>query len=264
MVAVTTIRASRCGGVGMLDQVGKHNLLLSMLSASDYSAIAAHSAVVDLVAGRDLAAAGDLITHCWFPLSGLASVIAEDGDGRDAEVGIVGYDGIVNGSATLGRDHSAMRILVQVAGTAVRVEARFVLSLADKSEAFFRLIMAYEHALAVQAAFSGLAYARYPIHQRLARWMLMCGDRVGDDHIDLTHDALSIMLGVRRAGVTIALQDLVTKGAIVSRRGGQSIADRPLLERLAGAGYGAAEAEYRRMVKSGFPAAHSSLVSHQP
>jgi hypothetical protein len=79
----------------------------------------------------------------------------------------------------------------------------------------------------------------------------MCGDRVGDDRIGLTHEALSIMLGVRRAGVTVALHTLSTAGIIVVGRGGFSIIDRPRLLKIAGSGYGPAETEYQRLITRG-------------
>ena len=235
------------------------NVLLSLLSASDYDALAGRSTVVDLVLGRDLALAGEPITYCWFPLSGLASVIAMDSNGSQAEVGIIGYDGVVNGHVAPWNQQSTMRILVQIAGSALRIEARHLIALASESSDVANLIAAYGHSLAQQAAFSALAFSQYSIEQRLARWALMCGDRVGDDHIDLTHNALSIMLGVRRAGVTVALRQLADMGAIAVRRGGHSIRNRAILVGVAGAGYGPAEFEYKRLVTPSFPAEQSRL-----
>ena len=245
----------------MLGQDKNSNLLLSLLSPADYDAATNRGAVVDMVLGTDLAAAGDPIHFCWFPLSGLASVIAEDTDGRQAEVGMIGYEGMVNGGAVIGNEQSTMRVLVQVAGKALKVDSRNVTRLAGSSLPFLKLMLAFNNAFALQAAFSALAYSQYPIPQRLARWALMCGDRVGDDHIDLTHEALSIMLGVRRAGVTVALHTLVKMGAISTRRGGQSIRDRSLLLGIAGAGYGPPETEYKRLVTPAFPTAYLESLS---
>jgi CRP-like cAMP-binding protein len=224
------------------------NRLLSLLSPGDYEAISVRGSVVDLAKDTDLARAGDLIEYCWFPLSGLASVIASDSDGHEAEVGVIGFEGMVNGSVLMGSRRSAMRILVQIGGTGLRVDATTVISTVQASDECSKLFAAYHQALAVQCAYSALAYAQYPIEKRLARWVLMCADRVGDDHVDLTHEALSIMLGVRRAGVTVALNALVDRGAIVTRRGGLRVVDRTALLGLAGNGYGPAEAEYQLLV----------------
>ena len=204
--------------------------------------------IVILVKGTDLTRAGDLIAFCWFPLSGLASVIASDEDDHEAEVGVIGYEGMVNSGVLVGSVQSAMRVLVQLGGSALRVDAGVVVAAAAKSTQCHDLFKAFHQSLAIQAAYSALAYAQYPIIKRLARWLLMCADRVGDEHIDLTHDALSIMLGVRRAGVTVAINTLEQSGAIVGRRGALSIVDRSMLLAIAGSGYGQAEAEYRLLV----------------
>lgn len=232
----------------MFSHDGKSNLLLSMLSASDQNVLVSRGMVVDLALGTDLAIAGEPIAYCWFPYDSLVSVIASDGDGNEAEIGIIGADGMVNSGVLVGSRQSPMRALVQIPGSALRVDARAIRAAAAASPDCMRLMLAYNHALSVQAAFSALAYAQYSIEKRLARWTLMCADRVGENRVDLTHDALSIMLGVRRAGVTVALHNLVKKGAITTRRGGLSITDRPVLLQIAGAGYGMAEAEYQRIV----------------
>ncbi|WP_419816161.1 Crp/Fnr family transcriptional regulator [Glacieibacterium sp.] len=224
------------------------NRLLSLMATQDSAALAARGEVVALVKGSDLARAGDVIDYCWFPLSGLASIIAADGDGNEAEVGVVGHDGMVNSSVLTGSRRSPMRVLVQLGGSALRIDARMVLALTGKSPDSLSLLMAFHQSLTIQASYSALAYARYPIIKRLARWMLMCANRVGEDHIDLTHDALSIMLGVRRAGVTVALRALEQEGAVGRRRGDLSIVNRPILLAIAGAGYGGAETEYRRLL----------------
>ena len=240
-----------------MTEIRNANVLLSLMADDDFEILSGRATVVDLVRGTDLAIAGEPIHYCWFPLSGLASVIAEDRDGNQAEVGVIGFEGAVNGDIAGSNEQSVMRILVQIAGNALKVEAHNVLRLAIESTAFSKLLRAYNRSLAAQAAFAALAYSRYTIEQRLARWALMCADRVGNDHIDLTHEALSIMLGVRRAGVTIALHALANRGAITIRRGGHAIRDRQLLLNIAGVGYGPAERNYMGLVTPSFPAAHS-------
>jgi CRP-like cAMP-binding protein len=247
-------RQSRCQSLShrrgdyVIRQGNDTNQLLSLLSIHDLDAVAHLGAVVQLPKDTDLARAGESIEYCWFPYCGLATIIASDDDGSEAEVGVIGSEGMVNGGVLMGSRQSAMRILVQISGKALRVDARTVVSAARTSHECSKLLLAYHQALAVQCAFSALAYAQYPIEKRLARWVLMCADRVGDDHVDLTHEALSLMLGVRRAGITVALNALADRGAIVTRRGGLQVVDRAALLALAGNGYGPAEAEYRRLV----------------
>src|SRR3954466_7582571 len=100
----------------------------------------------------------------------------------------------------------------------------------------------------MQTAETVCATARHTIEQRLARWLLMCHDRADGDEFALTHHFLATMLGVRRPGVTIATHVLEGQGLIRAQRGRIAILDRANLERMAGASYGAAEAEYERVV----------------
>jgi CRP-like cAMP-binding protein len=83
---------------------------------------------------------------------------------------------------------------------------------------------------------------------RLSRWILMAHDRIGDDTLPLTHEFLSLMLGVRRAGVTDALNAVRKQGLISYKRGDITVQDRKGLERAAGEAYGIPEAEYRRLI----------------
>lgn len=229
-------------------QTATNNRLLGSLSPDVFRRLIEKAALVPLVQGVDLGTAGQPIAHVWFPLTGLVSVIAGDADGNGAEVGIIGDDGVVNGSILLGSRQSEMRLLVQITGSAVRIEAADLVANAAAGTALTRLLLAFERALSLQVAYSALAFARYPLDRRLARWILMSSDRIGSPHMALTHDALSIMLGVRRAGVSEALHGLVTRGAITSVRGSISIADRAVLTGVAGGSYGEPEAHYRRLV----------------
>ena len=231
----------------MLADSNELNQLLALVPSEDKDAFTTHSEVVPLVKGRELARAGDLIVSCWFPFSGLVSVIAADEDGNEAEVGIIGHEGMVGSGTLVGSRRSAMRLLVQIGGSALRVDARTVLSVTARSRECLAVLAAFHQSLAIQVAYSALAYAQYPIVKRLARWLLMCADRVGDN-IDLTHETLAIMLGVRRAGVTVAIQTLEQKGAIARGRGVLHIADRSALLDLAGSGYGSTEEEYRQLL----------------
>ena len=99
----------------------------------------------------------------------------------------------------------------------------------------------YAHAYLLQTTSTALANGRSKIEERLARWLLMAHDRVGDDRLPLTHQFLSLMLGVRRSGVTSALQVLETKGLISRSRANILILDRKGLEKQSNGTYVPAE-----------------------
>jgi CRP-like cAMP-binding protein len=93
---------------------------------------------------------------------------------------------------------------------------------------------------------TALANGRHKLEERLARWLLMAHDRVDGDELPLTHEFLSLMLGVRRSGVTVALKILEREGMVKARRGGVTITDRGGLEECANGAYRSPEAELRR------------------
>jgi CRP-like cAMP-binding protein len=101
----------------------------------------------------------------------------------------------------------------------------------------------------VQIAATALADGRYNVNERLARWLLMCHDRLGDE-LALTHDFLALMLGVRRPSVTDALHVLEGERLIKADRARIQVRDRLGLEQFAGEAYGVPEAEYRRLFSS--------------
>jgi CRP-like cAMP-binding protein len=109
-------------------------------------------------------------------------------------------------------------------------------------------LLAFTQSFVVQTAQTALANARGNVESRLARWLLMAHDRLDGNELDLTHEFLALMLGVRRAGVTTALQKLESDGLVVAKRGLIVVEDRAGLVRLADRLYGVAEAEYRRLI----------------
>ena len=126
-------------------------------------------------------------------------------------------------------------------GITQRNATRSSLSLRDS-------LLKYVQAFGVQTSHTAVCNAQSRLDIRLARWLLMAHDRIGDDTLPLTHEFLSLMLGVRRPGVTDALYALRKLGLISYQRGQITVRDRKGMERTAGEAYGTPEAEYRRLV----------------
>ena len=113
------------------------------------------------------------------------------------------------------------------------------------------VLLHYAQAFMLQSSYTSLANGRGTLEKRLARWLLMAHDRIEGDELPLIHDFLSLMLGVRRAGVTTAIRELEHKALIEGRRGLIVVLDRDGLEELADGFYGQPEAEYKRLMGSG-------------
>lgn len=187
------------------------------------------------------------IQRICFLESGLGSLVTRSLDDKSVEVRHVGFEGLTGYSTVLGVDHTPNKTVMQVAGRGLQVGVAEFRVLLDHRGAR-ELLLRYVHTCELQLAYSVLAAAKYTMHQRLARWLLMCHDRLDGDDLPITHDFLALMLGVRRSGVTEQLHILEGEHAIRSTRGSVRILSRPTLQALAGGSYGVPEREFARLV----------------
>jgi CRP-like cAMP-binding protein len=224
------------------------NILLNTMDPADYALLEPHLHRIELPVRLQLHAAGQRIDKVYFPEDGIISIVAVTLDGKPCEVGLFGREGMSETATVMGTDHSPHEAYVQVVGiSALRLSTK-ILDAAMATSPTLRLhLLKYVQAMVIQLSTS-IAASGQIIEQRLARWLLMCHDRVDDNEVPITHEFIGMMLGVRRAGVTGAMNSLAEKHLITPRRGTVRIDDRPGLERLAAGGYGLAEAEYERLV----------------
>ena len=226
----------------------QRNHLLASLDAETLAAVVAHAEHVRLSEHTTVYDAGEPITHVDFPLCGLLSIVATSRDGSTVEVGPVGCDGMVGLPVFLGGGTDPLEAFVQVAPVeAVRLPTSAFTELVEHPD-LQALMRRY-----VQWSYFGMAQwvlcARlHPVEERMARWLLMCHERLGVDQFPLTHEYLSEMLGVRRASVTIAAGALRKGGLIEYHRGIISILDRARLDEASCECNRVAAAEYRRLI----------------
>jgi CRP-like cAMP-binding protein len=231
----------------MIDRRGIRNQLLRRLDERDWEVLAGHLEPFTLETGRAYAVPGQPIEHVFFFEEGLSSEIIVNPDGQEIEGGCFGHEGMSPPMAILGIDRSPHKSLPQVGGRTHRLPTSVLLARLEASAALRSLLMRYLHVVMLQLSQTTIANGRYSVYQRLARWILMCQDRLGD-RISLSHEYLGVMLGVRRAGVTDALHLLEGTGAIRSARMLIQVRDRQKLLAAAAGSYGIAEAEYRRLI----------------
>ena len=147
----------------------------------------------------------------------------------------------------MGADVSPNDTFMQMAGSGCRVDGPDLLRAMDEHPSLRAHLILYAHTLMRQMSYTALSDGRSKLDERLARWLLMAHDRAEDDTFTLTHEFLAVMLGVRRAGVTTALQSLERRGVIQTRRCAITILDRDILIDAANGSYGAPEAEFERL-----------------
>jgi len=225
------------------------NRLLRAFSADDYARLAPHLQMTELPVQEMLIVPDKPVEHLYFLESGISSITAGGANGR-VEVGMVGREGLVGtvpiltGSDRVPHDH-----FIQVAGEGYRIRAQVLRAAFDDSTTLRRLLLRYIQTEMIQVRQTAYTNANFTIEARLARWLLMCHDRLDGDDVPIKHEFLAVMLGVQRSGVTLALQNLEGGGRIRGRRGRITVLDRALLEVVADGSYGAPEAEYARLIE---------------
>jgi CRP-like cAMP-binding protein len=234
-----------------MDQVVQNkqrNAILNALSPTDFALLQPHLQFVALPFRHRMQQANRRIKTVYFIESGLGSVVAiGSGERRQAEVGVIGREGMTGLPIVLGAERSPCEIFMQVEGRGQSIDADLLSGAMDQSLTMARCFTRFAHVFAVQASYTALANAQGKIEERLARWLLMAQDRIGSDVLELTHEFLALMLGVRRAGVTEALRQLQCKAVLGTARGVVTIADRGGLEECADGLYGQPETEFERL-----------------
>jgi len=219
-----------------------------MMDPSDRDTLIALSDVVDISYRQKLEEPHKPPPYVYFVESGLASLIYLRRGDNVAEVALVGREGCTGCSTILGVEHSPRGTMMQVPGRARRIEAARLTDAMDHSRGLHRFLLRFVHTQLVQRDETTLAASRGKLLHRLARWLLMVKDRLESDSLPLTHEVIALMLSVRRAGVTLALGELQTAGLIELSRSKIQVTDREGLLTLAGAFYGATEAEFERLI----------------
>jgi CRP-like cAMP-binding protein len=193
---------------------------------------------------------GQPMEYAYFPVSGLISVITLHNCDDQVEAGMVGNEGFIGEFTLLQADHTPNLLICQAAGRSLRMpKVQFLAAVAAMPE-FLSVLLRYVHVFAVQLSSTILANSSYLLQERLARWILMVQDRVDSNHLQMTHELMSLMLGVRRPGVTETIHDLEGRHLIRSTRGQLEVTNREGLELLAGGCYGQAEREHKRLITS--------------
>lgn len=182
--------------------------------------------------GEIVAHRGDAVGLVHFPVTGAVSEIEEGLDGGTVEVTAIGFEGVSPIEALIDAQSEQFLRLIQVPTVAIAVPAATLRRLREADAALHLLIHRYSAARLRAAGITIGCNARHAVHSRLARWLLRMNDRMERGDFELTHETISLMLGVRRATVTRAIASLVEQGAIESGRSSVRITSRTVLEAL--------------------------------
>ncbi len=225
------------------------NSILRRLTQQQLDKIAPFLRRVHLSHGAVVEAQNQKVTRVYFPIDCVASLIAVGSHGTRIETGLIGKEGMTGMGIAIGDDQTSHELINQVEGDALAIAALDFRTALHLAPDLGLLAARFSRILGVQVSHAALVNAKFELRQRLARWLLMVQDRVPLQSFALTHQYLSIMLGVRRASVTDAIHMLEGEKLIRARRSNIEIRDRTRLIEIAGEAYGTPEAEYERLMQ---------------
>ena len=224
------------------------NRLLSTLSRELQIRLLPSMEKVSLSTRQLLYEADTPITHVWFPLSGVMSVVITLRDGAAVEVGTIGNEGLVGTQVFLGAERSSAKVFSQVAGQALKMRTEMFRRALQEHADLHHIVRRYTQGLMNQISRTTACNHVHSVPARMCRWLLMTHDRVGASEFHLTQEFLAQMLGVRRPSVTVAAGQLARSGLIRYQRGRIQISDRAGLEAGACECYDSLRREFDRLL----------------
>lgn len=203
---------------------------------------------VDMPLGQVLYESGRTLSHVYFPISAIVSLLYVMENGASAEIAVVGNEGLVGISLFMGGDSTPSRAVVQSAGAGYRLKAALMKDEFDRAGPVMHLLLRYTQALITQMAQTAVCNRHHSLDQQLCRWLLLSLDRLQGNELVMTQELIANMLGVRREGVTEAALKLQADGLIRYARGRISVLDRTELEGRTCECYAVVKREYDRLL----------------
>lgn len=211
----------------------RQNRLLEAMSPADTDRFFSDLHPVSLSLRQIVYEVGAPIEHVYFIEDGVASIITKMANGDTIEAGMIGLEGVVGLSALFGDETSGQHVLVQAPGTALRMSVADCIAAFDQSADVRKVLLRYTGALLSVGTRTAGCNSLHSLQQRLARWLLMMHDRLQSEAMPLTHEFLSMMLGVHRSRVTETAGAIQRLGLIRYARGVVNILDHPGLSAMA-------------------------------
>jgi CRP-like cAMP-binding protein len=223
------------------------NRLLAWLDSDELAALTEGCSLEPLVPGEILHRPGQQVERVYFPLNGSVSLVGLSTEGTMVEAATIGREGTTGVPVFLTGDLGPLQVLAQVSGDAITVSAEVFRRQLVRGSGLDDAMRRYTQAQMAQTAQTAVCNRLHELEQRAARWLLQTLDRVDGPDVGLTHEFLSIMLGVQRPTVTLAVGALQTAGLVRQRRGHIEVLDRNGLEAASCECYRIITDEYERL-----------------
>jgi CRP-like cAMP-binding protein len=215
------------------------NKILTGLRDADFERLMPLLQPVSLSAGERLVEAGETERFIYFPESSVLSCQANMQDGKSAEVGMIGFEGMTGITVLAGSGPAAHSLNVSVGGSTLRVSTDDFKREILNHDGVQQSLLAYTAQYITQISQRSACAVFHTVEQRFAVWLLLLLDRIKDDVIQITQERIAEHLGVRRAGVTVVAAAMQDAGGITYKRGNLRINDRQMIEAIACECYGA-------------------------
>jgi len=209
------------------------NHLLAALEPAVQERLFPHLELVPLSLRAVMYEARRPMRHVYFPTDSIVSLQYVMENGASTAILVVGNEGLLGISLFMGGESTPTRSLVQSAGHAYRLPRSKIKDEFGRHGQLLALMLRYTQALITQVAQTAVCNRHHSIDQQLCRWLLLSMDRLSHNHLTMTQEFISNMLGVRREGVTGAALKLQQLGVIAYSRGLIKVLDRKKLEALA-------------------------------
>ena len=229
-------------------QEPRNNQLLAALPAAEWQRWLPQLEWVEMPLGQVLYESGTTLSHVYFPLTAIVSLLYVMENGASAEIAVVGNEGIVGISLFMGGESTPSRAVVQSAGHGFRLNAQTMKDEFNRAGPVLHLLLRYTQALITQMAQTAVCNRHHSLDQQLCRWLLLSLDRLQGNDLVMTQELIANMLGVRREGVTEAALKLQKVGLISYARGHISVLDRAGLEQRTCECYAVVKKEYDRLL----------------
>lgn len=226
----------------------QQNALLAALAAADCERLTADLELVPLALGQVLYDAGQTMSHAYFPLDCIVSLLYVMKNGQSAEIAIVGNEGIVGVALFMGGESTQSRAIVQNAGHAYRLKSQVLKDEFHSNGALNRLLLMFASALITQMVQTAACNRHHAVDQQLCRWMLLSLDRLPSQHISMTEKLIGNMLGLSAGDVTKATHLLQKAGLIHYSAGEITVLDRPGIEKRSCECYAVVKKESDRLL----------------
>jgi CRP-like cAMP-binding protein len=222
--------------------------LLASLPDADLKRVQSRLELVPLPLNRIVYENGEISNYAYFPADCIVSLLNVMQNGDPAEIAMVGNEGVVGLALFMGGTTMPHRAVVQAAGSAWRIPAKTLKTEFERAGPMQHLLLRYTQALIAQITQTAACYRHHSIDQQVCRWLLLSLDRLNGNELNITHEVMANMLGVRREAVTVAAGRLQANGIIQYRRGHISVVNRAELERWVCECYSKVKEEYERLL----------------